>query len=203
MLREVPPPLIGLIPACAGKTIACRMSLIAVRAHPRVCGENRTEYGSGRHVEGSSPRVRGKPVECLREDRPSRLIPACAGKTCASKWSTAGTRAHPRVCGENCIIFPAPPGIAGSSPRVRGKLRATQEGGALFGLIPACAGKTRECGAPIAPPRAHPRVCGENQVQVLKARVHDGSSPRVRGKQRRGARPSDARGLIPACAGKT
>ena len=72
--------------------------------------------------------------------------------------------AHPRVCGEN--LAPAAKIAAGwgSSPRVRGKLDADRVEVRVPGLIPACAGKTREIHVLRVHIRAHPRVCGENQV---------------------------------------
>ena len=54
------PPGVGLIPACAGKTLKSRSPARPLRAHPRVCGEN---HGRGICLPGdggSSPRVRGK-----------------------------------------------------------------------------------------------------------------------------------------------
>ena len=50
---------------------------------------------------------------------------------------------------------------------------------------------------------AHPRVCGENQLDELEAIARLGSSPRVRGKHHPTAQPAPTCGLIPACAGKT
>ena len=46
-------------------------------------------------------------------------------------------------------------------------------------------------------------MCGENVRQDLGALGRVGSSPRVRGKHQRGRSLRHARGLIPACAGKT
>ena len=51
----------GLIPACAGKTIAGARLVAALWAHPRVCGENWLIRTSWTGRGGSSPRVRGKP----------------------------------------------------------------------------------------------------------------------------------------------
>ena len=50
--------------------------------------------------------------------------------------------AHPRACGENERIGRNDYRLAGSSPRVRGKLRAAQVGVRMSRLIPARAGKT-------------------------------------------------------------
>ena len=50
---------------------------------------------------------------------------------------------------------------------------------------------------------AHPRACGENAAGMSPSEYKNGSSPRVRGKPRGGARDPAAPGLIPARAGKT
>ena len=70
-------------------------------------------------------------------------------------------------------------------------------------LIPACAGKTMMPLIALDRIGAHPRVCGENHFAKAAKRFGEGSSPRVRGKQRRAALKSTHFGLIPACAGKT
>ena len=74
----------GLIPACAGKTLALTSSLFQVPAHPRVCGENRIAGIDAKVRTGSSPRVRGKQPPEILETALLRLIPACAGKTCST-----------------------------------------------------------------------------------------------------------------------
>ena len=117
-----------LIPACAGKTRALGKVRSAAKAHPRVCGENRLGKITMPYEEGSSPRVRGKPVFRGSLRAGYRLIPACAGKTSRGNGCRARRPAHPRVCGENSIKIRRRSGPAGSSPRVRGKhiLRATR-----------------------------------------------------------------------------
>ena len=50
-------------------------------------------------------------------------------------------------------------------------------------LIPAYAGKTPFQIGPIDAEKAHPRVCGENQLRKAEADLSDGSSPRMRGKR--------------------
>ena len=51
---------IGLIPACAGKTLSMGVGKGGRPAHPRVCGENVDIQNNGAYRGGSSPRVRGK-----------------------------------------------------------------------------------------------------------------------------------------------
>ena len=193
----------GLIPACAGKTSRRLSPGRAPWAHPRVCGENFDELGDAPCEAGSSPRVRGK-----RRRRPPcrtrvRLIPACAGKTGRTRARKRGSRAHPRVCGENSLRDQARTPVSGSSPRVRGKRGPSTSSTRSPGLIPACAGKTSAplftcCGT-----AAHPRVCGENNAQHLLVKSFGGSSPRVRGKRDGRRLVLGPTRLIPACAGKT
>ena len=51
---------LGLIPACAGKTMLRGKQLQERSAHPRVCGENQRLGLTIGGKDGSSPRVRGK-----------------------------------------------------------------------------------------------------------------------------------------------
>ena len=90
--------------------------------------------------------------------------------------------AHPRVCGENPLLFIDSFKHIGSSPRVRGKHIGPQQFDDMERLIPACAGKTYGCLTASLRLRAHPRVCGENVRYVRRSRMISGSSPRVRGK---------------------
>ena len=71
----------GLIPACAGKTAWLTQTRPCLRAHPRVCGENRLKFVLGFMESGSSPRVRGKLIPPPKLIETTGLIPACAGKT--------------------------------------------------------------------------------------------------------------------------
>ena len=168
-----------------------------------MCRENRATASARELPWGSSPRVRGKPRGRRPCSRTPRLIPARAGKTSHLSSRPWCPSAHPRVCGENVPEPVNPVAAQGSSPRVRGK-RAVSRGCAWHrGLIPACAGKTPRTSTTRTPRRAHPRVCRENQMPVLRALRPGGSSPRVRGKRRVLAWRPRWPGLIPARAGKT
>ena len=132
---------------------------------------------------GSSPRGRGKLQAPGRAQPRGGLIPAWAGKTRGASGFRGGRRAHPRVGGEN-----SRPGKLiglgrGSSPRGRGKRACTRVNLNVSGLIPAWAGKTRECTHIVPNGAAHPRVGGEN-VGTLRV-------------------GAAAAWLIPAWAGKT
>ena len=172
-------------------------------AHPRVCGENHQQVIGSFHSPGSSPRVRGKHAEAVGGVGDGGLIPACAGKTGASRRCGSRPRAHPRVCGENSPHGCGPLIRRGSSPRVRGKRRLRGRRARRRGLIPACAGKTPLESQRFGNPGAHPRVCGENKCDQSHIHILRGSSPRVRGKPLHILGDEQPDGLIPACAGKT
>ena len=152
----------GLIPAHAGKTSANRVLSNEAKAHPRACGENDNLSSNAPSSEGSSPRMRGKPLALRTYETPVGLIPAHAGKTGSRVQVLSQTGAHPRACGENC---PAPcqdAGSIGSSPRMRGKHSPKAADHVNHGLIPAHAGKTRLSLPTTFGVWAHPRACGEN-----------------------------------------
>ena len=107
------------------------------------------------------------------------------------------------MCGENHVANLTVQVGKGSSPRVRGKLWWWSWGRVPFGLIPACAGKTRSNHLSACRRPAHPRVCGENRGELVGCAAFEGSSPRVRGKPQQGRQTRLHLRLIPACAGKT
>ena len=91
----------GIIPAYAGNTIKAVDTSGASRDHPRVCGEHICADNLSAVSAGSSPRMRGTLVSILRNHATPRIIPAYAGNTMSRIHRTAGTRDHPRVCGEH------------------------------------------------------------------------------------------------------
>ena len=192
-----------LIPACAGKTPPKAHWSPTDGAHPRVCGENVVPRALAGVTAGSSPRVRGKQALPVRARLATGLIPACAGKTWRGRRFPWGSRAHPRVCGENADGAITALSIGGSSPRVRGKRRTRLSLAWKVRLIPACAGKTLSVRTRSRKVTAHPRVCGENSPAGAAGVGAGGSSPRVRGKQLSLELEEVERWLIPACAGKT
>ena len=74
-------PHLRLIPAHAGKTPRVHRDRYGPRAHPRACGENNVRAREFSVVEGSSPRMRGKPDRVHVHSGGCGLIPAHAGKT--------------------------------------------------------------------------------------------------------------------------
>ena len=131
-----------ITPACAGKTCSRHTSRRYRKDHPRVCGENNRNGTMCTPDRGSPPRVRGKLSANTYDAKASRITPACAGKTKQEEYIYGDTEDHPRVCGENLIIGILAAVIKGSPPRVRGKLRDTEQPGTRTRITPACAGKT-------------------------------------------------------------
>ena len=73
---------------------------------------------------------------------------------------------HPRVCGEQKKYLYGRKSKKGSSPRVRGTVMEDIKGLFDCGIIPACAGNSRDTGHIYYVGWDHPRVCGE-QVTAL------------------------------------
>ena len=170
---------------------------------------------------GSSPRVRGTFLLCLRYTTKPRFIPAGAGNmhrcrhgACEGRFIPAGAgnicrrtggwrriSVHPRGCGEHkdMVLVPAP--MAGSSPRVRGTCGRERANGGHERFIPAGAGniypnhRTKNEGT------VHPRGCGEHVGMEKAIRLPPGSSPRVRGTWPLPGRGGPCSRFIPAGAG--
>ena len=174
---------VGIIPACAGSTPQMTHSISITWDHPRMCGEHIVKHVRPCSKRGSSPHVRGARIPSQRQGRLSGIIPACAGSTTGSPGRAHSRRDHPRMCGEHTKELAIGECTVGSSPHVRGA-RHSSHGYARFN-------------------RDHPRMCGEHQCMFPGQVPRRGSSPHVRGAlQLRGSR-TDARGIIPACAGST
>ena len=71
----------GIIPACAGNTLAVTGCPFPRRDHPRVCGEHQGRHHGYHRRRGSSPRVRGTLLHSAYTVFHIGIIPACAGNT--------------------------------------------------------------------------------------------------------------------------
>ncbi len=85
------------------------------------------------------------------------------------------------MCGEHLVDYRARRAEPGSSPHVRGALGGTVTIIARGGIIPACAGSTRNANLSNANLWDHPRMCGEHFIEQTDAPRIVGSSPHVRG----------------------
>ena len=191
------------IPAYAGKTVAtCPTGALATE-HPRVCGENFFRIYSAHCALGTSPRMRGKHPKVTNHTPSRRNIPAYAGKTGRNVRRGVRRREHPRVCGENPASSSHRRSMRGTSPRMRGKRSCFHRGTEFDRNIPAYAGKTITHMLHSSLKTEHPRVCGENPININNHARLSGTSPRMRGK--RVGWLSSGWGVrnIPAYAGKT
>ena len=131
---------------------------------------------------GSPPRVRGKVSERGSYFMMTRITPACAGKRSGQSGKIFACEDHPRVCGEKNDSFSAGGTIAGSPPRVRGKVSHSFLVSLSLRITPACAGKRSRVRRPM--------------ITIL------GSPPRVRGKVHHVPGLAGIARITPACAGK-
>ena len=156
----------GITPACAGKSISFLGCILALRDHPRVCGEKSHQRQGLHPVAGSPPRVRGKGAKPRQRRTESGITPACAGKSSTGSSAAHPAGDHPRVCGEKLSGSDSTKILLGSPPRVRGKVLFTSLSRFVQGITPACAGKSRPCKGLCRDGQDHPRVCGEKTKKI-------------------------------------
>ena len=193
----------GLTPAYAGKTSSLIASVSNMRAHPRVCGEDRIRRRPGANQMGSPPRMRGRRLHQFVHEASGRLTPAYAGKTEVVVVGGGNPGAHPRVCGEDSCDSSSTGRAPGSPPRMRGRPCSARGEGSAIGLTPAYAGKTLRAARRPSHSTAHPRVCGEDFTVGLKGGGGLGSPPRMRGRRHDDLTRRPQARLTPAYAGKT
>ena len=92
--------LVGITPAYAGKRNVAMRQKYAIWDHPRVCGEKPRCVARISASLGSPPRMRGKVVAELSDNRFDRITPAYAGKRFLRLFCVPYREDHPRVCGE-------------------------------------------------------------------------------------------------------
>ena len=146
-----------------------------------MCGEHCCLAARSFTQPGSSPHVRGTPSHPFPHVSRLGIIPACAGNTFAPLHVLKSIGDHPRMCGEHYKSVALEWYGRGSSPHVRGTPVLPIEGTSCKGIIPACAGNTREQTNGNVGSRDHPRMCGEHRTAPSVHNVVLGSSPHVRG----------------------
>ena len=133
-----------IIPACAGSTKGPSSIARTRPDHPRMRGEHAKDSGALWSDQGSSPHARGAPSSPLWPLSPRRIIPACAGSTCATPSNPAAPGDHPRMRGEHVRAFQSSMMQWGSSPHARGAPIRLDRLIRRVRIIPACAGSTAE-----------------------------------------------------------
>ena len=107
------------------------------------------------------------------------------------------------MCGEKPAFSWLALATQGSPPRVRGKVRAPLAEKSVWGITPACAGKSARSAGGEVSVGDHPRVCGEKRHSHENRSSGRGSPPRVRGKDLEVGNLSAGGRITPACAGKS
>ena len=107
------------------------------------------------------------------------------------------------MCGEKMSTSTPLSGSRGSPPRMWGKVFSAVSGEHALGITPAYAGKSFHGVRPRFPQRDHPRVCGEKTEYRTLVTAHQGSPPRMRGKDSRNFSSCVRPGITPAYAGKS
>ena len=171
----------GIIPALAGNTCPRNSVRTCSGDHPRACGEHIGLSGTCNCFQGSSPRLRGTPGRAAAPRVRDGIIPALAGNTSVTSHRRTCPRDPPRACGEHYPTVDKVLPLTGSSPRLRGTLRARPSAARRFGIIPALAGNTCTPCACVSSSRDHPRACGEHVIGIPARDRNPGSSPRLRG----------------------
>ena len=91
----------------------------------------------------------------------------------------------------------------GSPPHARGKVNGRLLSAVALGITPACAGKSLHVFQAHNQCRDHPRMRGEKRKGNCTISARPGSPPHARGKGSLAADSLGARGITPACAGKS
>ena len=174
--------LVGITPACAGKSTALQPPSHWFRDHPRACGEKTFGFAAVTFFAGSPPRMRGKVIHPVVPVQNVGITPACAGKRASAAPAPSEIRDHPCVCGEKTYFCAVSSSGSGSPPRMRGKDLGCNVSLFHGRITPACAGKSRFHSSKAPSRRDHPRVCGEKTFAVWENVPGAGSPPRMRGK---------------------
>ena len=193
----------GIIPARAGFTAPTTQHPSSSRDHPRSRGVYRVMRKARLCRHGSSPLARGLPLSAWTGPPPTRIIPARAGFTLATRTCPARCWDHPRSRGVYPAVRPSGLSERGSSPLARGLPRCSRLARHLSRIIPARAGFTlqnRSCRLRVGD---HPRSRGVYEGVVTAHLVARGSSPLARGLQHVLAETGSLSRIIPARAGFT
>ena len=194
---------VGIIPACAGNTWRSSLRRFATGDHPRMRGEHFGEICVRVRAQGSSPHARGTRVHACASAGDAGIIPACAGNTFLFRLDLIVDGDHPRMRGEHLPDVMTVAIKTGSSPHARGTPVRVRVQEPVGGIIPACAGNTRDEFTGVLIQRDHPRMRGEHFSMALLSMPRKGSSPHARGTHVEGDVGDAVSGIIPACAGNT
>ena len=131
---------------------------------------------------GSPPHARGRLFCVLADLIPSRITPACAGKTRPCQRGVNNIKDHPRMRGEDFGMGGILCHSVGSPPHARGRQREMSPSYASRRITPACAGKTLRRWEESVFKEDHPRMRGEDSNHLHCEGWEEGSPPHARGR---------------------
>ena len=131
------------------------------RDHPRLRGEQLSSAFSFLVIVGSPPLARGTGPNGNDGRICRRITPACAGNRMGRFECGANSRDHPRLRGEQCIVYRPYFFNLGSPPLARGTDNVAKCPPPARGITPACAGNRPLIRLNSCLKRDHPRLRGE------------------------------------------
>ena len=171
--------------------------------HPRLRGEQRSRAQRGGMMQGSPPLARGTAGKAPREKQSRGITPACAGNRLYSYSRSPSHRDHPRLRGEQLTGSFTILSLKGSPPLARGTAKSDCQEIKAFRITPACAGNSTASAVIATANRDHPRLRGEQALNIGVGSVDKGSPPLARGTVIRCSASSQGTGITPACAGNS
>ena len=150
---------------------------------------------------GSPPLARGTACQYTHAPPDQRITPACAGNRVVKRLKQFIGRDHPRLRGEQAVIYSVSVTGIGSPPLARGTVSPVPATNVTYWITPACAGN-RICRARKARGGMdHPRLRGEQQQLLRYKPLKKGSPPLARGTVMSLVIFVHQFGITPACAG--
>ena len=173
--------LSGITPACAGNSHK-RTGLYKRRGdHPRLRGEQPTDWRCGGNGEGSPPLARGTGLRSNGASSCDGITPACAGNRAKVTSFSAASADHPRLRGEQGWRGRRRSKVRGSPPLARGTAETALLKQQHARITPACAGNRKILRNEWDEDEDHPRLRGEQGTYRRGHRQGRGSPPLARG----------------------
>ena len=152
-----------ITPACAGNSLATRLTISAGRDHPRLRGEQLIIISSVVNVAGSPPLARGTACSGSALRVCIGITPACAGNSWSAYHIFNDIRDHPRLRGEQPVRSLLGAQGGGSPPLARGTDSARDGEVIPRRITPACAGNSPHFLCLHFLDWDHPRLRGEQK----------------------------------------
>ncbi|ERU56530.1 hypothetical protein Q089_03800 [Pseudomonas aeruginosa C48] len=152
-----------------------------LRFIPTHVGNTTAALASVSPMNGSSPRMWGTHEHACKNIQIRRFIPTHVGNTWYPGLRASAPPVHPHACGEHFPGKDAQEYSDGSSPRMWGTPSRPAPASSCHRFIPTHVGNTMRSAMPRCGRAVHPHACGEHRSCIKRAKVRNGSSPRMWG----------------------